>query len=117
MNTKLQQLVAALRNQQQCDEDGVMCIVSRQAADEAANLIERQASVDGAPERKLTKVARIGNTTYGIGVSESLVIDRAYREQEWYLKPPMETDPTKLEKLREAIKSSPPTSASTGERG
>lgn len=30
-----------LRNGQQCDEDGVMCIVSRQACHEAADEIER----------------------------------------------------------------------------
>jgi len=33
-------IATALRMQQQCDEDGVMCIVSRQAADHAADLIE-----------------------------------------------------------------------------
>ena len=33
-------LVAALRHQEQCDEDGTMCQVSRQAVDEAAAIIE-----------------------------------------------------------------------------
>lgn len=34
-------IARALCAQQQCDEDGVMCIVSRQAADEGAGLIRR----------------------------------------------------------------------------
>ena len=34
-------LIKALRAYQQADEDGVMCIVSRQAVDEAADEIER----------------------------------------------------------------------------
>ncbi len=34
-------MLDALRNGQQCDEDGVMCIVSRQACHEAADEIER----------------------------------------------------------------------------
>jgi hypothetical protein len=35
------QMIEVLRNGQQCDEDGVMCIVSRQACHEAADEIER----------------------------------------------------------------------------
>jgi hypothetical protein len=35
-------MIEALRNGQQCDEDGVMCIVSRQACHEAADIIEAQ---------------------------------------------------------------------------
>ncbi len=89
------------------DADGCLRARCRSDADataicEAVNSLAAPRSAP-TPERKLTKVARIGNTTYGVGVSESLVIERAYREQEWHLKPPMETDPAQLEKLREAI--------------
>lgn len=35
-------MIEALRSGQQCDEDGVMCIVSRQACHEAADIIEAQ---------------------------------------------------------------------------
>lgn len=38
---ELAKLSDALRSGQQCDEDGVMCIVSRQACHEAAYQIER----------------------------------------------------------------------------
>ncbi len=34
-------LIDVLRGGSQCDEDGVMCIVSRQACHEAADLLER----------------------------------------------------------------------------
>ena len=37
----MNKIIEALRNGQQCDEDGVMCIVSRQACNEAADEIER----------------------------------------------------------------------------
>jgi serine phosphatase RsbU (regulator of sigma subunit) len=33
-------IIEALRSGQQCDEDGVMCIVSRHACHEAADIIE-----------------------------------------------------------------------------
>lgn len=35
----VESLADALKSQEQCDEDGVMCIVSRQAADEAAAML------------------------------------------------------------------------------
>jgi hypothetical protein len=35
-------IIEALRNGEQCDEDGVMCIVSRQACHEGADMIETQ---------------------------------------------------------------------------
>lgn len=34
-------------------------------------------------DRKLTKVAQVGNTVFHVGVSESLVIERAQREYEY----------------------------------
>lgn len=48
-------LVGALRHQQQCDETGEMCIISRQAADEAASILEKLA-------RRLTAPATGGLT-------------------------------------------------------
>ena len=45
-------IVKALMSYQQADEDGVMCIVSRQACDEAADEIERlRAALSGLIER------------------------------------------------------------------
>lgn len=69
-------LTEHLRNGQQCDEDGVMCIVSRQACHEAAGKIEAlethlrdvllavAARVDlhghlGPHERKVFEAARV----------------------------------------------------------
>ena len=44
-------LINALKSYKQCDEDGIMCKVSRQAVDEA---IERIAELEEALEKSLT---------------------------------------------------------------
>ena len=52
-------LIAALRNQEQCDEDGVVVKVSRQACDEAATLIREQSDRIAALERQLAEARPI----------------------------------------------------------
>lgn len=50
--TDMQGLIGALKNQSQCDEDGVMCIVSRQAVDEAIDALECQHSQQAQGETR-----------------------------------------------------------------
>lgn len=40
MTGKFSSIIAALRDQQQADEEGIMCVVSRQAVDEAIQALE-----------------------------------------------------------------------------
>ena len=54
-----------------------------QAAEEFFALLRRDAPREGGEERRLTKPATVGSTTFGRGVKESLVIDRAQREYEY----------------------------------
>lgn len=55
----MQGLIGALKNQSQCDEDGVMCIVSRQAVDEAIDALECQHSQQAQGKAVLAMTARI----------------------------------------------------------
>jgi hypothetical protein len=50
-------LTDALRSGQQCNEDGVMCIVSRQACHEAADEIEASQARIAELEAALTEIA------------------------------------------------------------
>lgn len=52
----IKELSDALRNGQQCDEDGVMCIVSRQACHEAADQLDRIRSGSLVPTGEVEKL-------------------------------------------------------------
>lgn len=53
-------IARALCNQQQCDVDGVMCIVSRQAADEGAGLIRRLTAENERLRREVAALRTVG---------------------------------------------------------
>jgi len=63
-------MINALRNGHQCDEDGVMCIVSRQACHEAADEIEELRAV-------LRGIVDLGGTMGSTLYAET--VDRAAR--------------------------------------
>lgn len=46
----MNELIEALKHQQQCDEDGTMCIVSRQAVDEAIAAIAADRNKRATPQ-------------------------------------------------------------------
>lgn len=56
-------IIEALRIYQQADEEGVLCVVSRQAVDEAAQALEAQewrTNVDQVPWGKLVLISNKG---------------------------------------------------------
>ena len=77
-------LIAALRNQRQIDRDGTEVAVSRQAVDEAADLLDKltSSSADGQAQQDADKVdANIRNRTSG-----NAQIDPAVAGNEWLKK-------------------------------
>lgn len=61
----MSELTKHLRNGQQCDEEGVMCIVSRQACHEAADHIEKLEAKNARLREALEPFARYGKLLAG----------------------------------------------------